>query len=169
MLSMLRLALLPFVLYYYLKGEVKVAGLLLILSALTDVADGFFARRLNQITNLGKMLDPIADKLTQIFVAAGLCLTYTALIPLTLVLAIKELLMGWMGLTLLKRGKQPFSARWWGKVATATFYVAVIAIMMFGHTFSRGSIWAISLTVALLLAHSLFRYYDMLKHQLQRS
>jgi cardiolipin synthase len=166
-LSVLRIALIPFVLYYYLKGEVKIAGVALIISALTDAADGFIARRFNQITTLGKILDPVADKLTQICVAVGLCLIYTALIPLALVLAVKELLMGLMGLTLLRRGKQPFPARWWGKTATVVFYVATIAIILFGQSFSKGSIWGISLTVLALLAYSLFRYYNMLKSQLR--
>jgi cardiolipin synthase len=167
LLSLLRLALIPFVLYYYLQGEVTVAGVALIISALTDAADGYIARRFNQITALGKILDPVADKLTQFCVAAGLCFTYKALIPLALVLAIKELLMGLMGLTVLKSGKQPFSARWWGKLATIAFYVAAIAIMLFGQSFSKGSLWGISLTVVLLLAYSLFRYYHMLKSQLR--
>jgi cardiolipin synthase len=166
-LSLIRVALIPFVLFYYLKGEVKLAGIALIISAVTDVGDGFIARRFNQTTALGKILDPVADKLTQCCVATLLCLTYPALIPLALVLAVKELLMGFMGITLLRRGKQPFSARWWGKLATITFYVATIAIMLFGDRFSKGSIWAISLTVLLLLAHSLFRYYNMLKSQLR--
>ena len=166
-LSMLRIALIPVVLYYYFNGEVKVAGVALIISALTDAADGYIARRFKQVTTLGKILDPVADKLTQFCVAVGLCLTYTALIPLALVLAVKEMLMGLMGLTLLKRGKQPFSARWWGKLASAAFYVASSAIMLFGDRFSKGSIWGVSLTVTLLLAYSLFRYYDMLKNQLR--
>jgi len=161
-LSLLRVALIPFVLYYYFKGEVKLAGAILIISAVTDVADGFVARRFNQSTALGKILDPVADKITQCCVAVGLCLTYTALIPLAIVLAVKELLMGLMGYTLLKRGKQPCSARWWGKLATIAFYVAAIAIMLFGHAFSKSSLWGISLTVVLLLAYSLLRYYNML-------
>ena len=166
-LSLLRIALIPFVLHYYLKGKVNVAGVMLIISALTDAADGFIARRFNQTTELGKILDPVADKLTQVCVAVVLCLTYTALFPLALVLAVKDLLMGLMGITLLRRGKQPFAARWWGKLATIIFYVAAIAIMLFGHNFSKNSIWGISLTVVLLMAYSLFRYYDMLKSQLR--
>ena len=166
LLSLIRVALIPFVLYYYTEGEVKVAGIILIISAVTDMADGFIARRFSQITALGKILDPLADKLTQISVAVGLCLTYSALIPLALILGIKELLMGLMGFTLLKRGKQPFSARWWGKAATIVFYVAAIAIMLFGHRFSRTLIRIICLTVVILLAYSLFRYYNMLKSQL---
>ena len=167
LLSLLRLALIPFVLYYYLQGQVIVAGVALIAAALTDAVDGLIARRCNQITPLGKILDPIADKLTQLCVAVVLCLSYPALIPLAVVLAVKELLMGLMGLTLLRRGKQPFSARWWGKVATVVFYVAAIAIMLFGHNFSKGQLRGISITVVLLLAYSLFRYYNMLKSQLR--
>ena len=167
-LSILRIALIPLLLHYYFVGRVNAAGILLILSALTDAADGFIARRFNQITPLGKILDPVADKLTQICVTVGLCLTYTALLPLALVLAIQELLMGLMGITLLRRGKQPFSARWWGKLATIVFYVAAIAIMLFGQSFPKGVIWGVSLSVVLLLAYSLFRYYNMLKSQLRR-
>ncbi|MCL1905988.1 MAG: CDP-alcohol phosphatidyltransferase family protein [Clostridiales bacterium] len=167
-LSLLRIALIPFVMYNYLKGAVNVAGVALIISGLTDAADGFIARRFGQITSLGKILDPLADKLTQVCVAVGLCLTYRALLPLALVLGVKELLMGLMGITLLRRGKQPFAARWWGKLATIAFYVAATAIMLFGHGFSRGVIRGISLTVAALLAYSLFRYYDMLKSQLTK-
>ena len=167
LLSILRIALIPFVLYYYLNGKVIVAGVALIISALTDAADGFIARRFDQSTELGKILDPIADKLTQLCVAFGLCLTYNALVPLVVVLGVKELLMGLMGLTLLKREKEPFSARWWGKLATVVFYVAAIAIMLFGQSFSKASIWGLSLTVTLLLGYSLFRYYHMLKNQLR--
>lgn len=167
-LSLLRLVLIPFVLYYYLSGQVRLAGTLLIISALTDVADGFIARRFNQITNLGKMLDPVADKLTQFCVVLCLTLTYTALIPLALVLAVKELLMLGMGLTLLRRGQKPFSARWWGKLATTAFYVSVIVIMLFGDKLSSGLIWAIAITVVLLLTYSLIRYYHMLRDQLSR-
>jgi hypothetical protein len=89
------------------------------------------------------------------------------LIPLALVLAIKELLMGLMGFTLLRSGKPPFSARWWGKLSSAAFYVAAIAIMLFGQGFSKGILWGLSLTVVLLLAYSLVRYYNMLKSQLR--
>ncbi|MCL1975575.1 MAG: CDP-alcohol phosphatidyltransferase family protein [Firmicutes bacterium] len=168
-LSIIRITLIPLVLHYYLKGNVIVAGIMLIISALTDAADGFIARKFNQITNLGKVLDAVADKLTQVCVAVVLCLTYTALLPLAFVLAIKEMLMALMGIALLLRGKQPFAARWWGKVATIVFYVAAIAIMLFGHSFAKGSIWGISLTVAILMAYSLIRYYNMLKTQLRGS
>ncbi|MCL2496051.1 MAG: CDP-alcohol phosphatidyltransferase family protein [Clostridiales bacterium] len=166
LLSLLRLALIPLVLYYYSNGQVRLAGILLIASALTDVADGFIARRFKLITNLGKMLDPLADKLTQICVAICLCISYKALLPLALVLVIKDLLMLCMGLTLLRRGKQPFSARWWGKTATVAFYTAVSIIMLFGDSLSPASIWAISSTVVLLMGYSMIRYYYMLRYKL---
>lgn len=162
LLSVLRIILLPILLYFYFKGQVMVAGIILSISAVTDVADGYIARHFNQITGLGKMLDPIADKVTQFCVAVGLCLYYKALIPLAAVLAIKEILMGLMGVTLLKRGKPPFSARWWGKLATVVFYISAIAIMLFGQYFPQNSIWVISITVVLLLGYSLYRYYNML-------
>lgn len=167
LLSILRIVLIPIVISVYTRGHVVAAGVLLIFSALTDTADGIIARRFNQITNLGKMLDPIADKLTQFCIAFCLCFSYNALIPLAIILAVKELMMGALGLMLLRRGSKPFGARWWGKVATFVFYVAAIIIMMFGNRMSRGAVWAISLTVVAVLGYSMWRYILMYRQLLK--
>ena len=71
-MSALRILIVPFFAARYLLGDVPGAAALLVLSGLTDALDGFIARRFNQISELGKMLDPFADKLTQGVVA--LCL-----------------------------------------------------------------------------------------------
>ena len=79
-LSYLRLILIPFFAYYYVRAETSeefmVAAGILVFSGLTDAVDGFIARRFNQGTKIGQLLDPIADKLTQIVVVAVLMLRW---------------------------------------------------------------------------------------------
>ena len=82
-LTILRFFLIPFIIYYLVKDEYIYAFILLALSGLTDVLDGAIARKFNLITNLGKLLDPLADKLTQISI---LCtLLFKGIIPLWIV------------------------------------------------------------------------------------
>jgi cardiolipin synthase len=166
LLSLVRIALIPLVINIYVQGHYVAAGIILLASALTDSLDGFIARRFNQITSLGKVLDPIADKLTQFAVAICLCFTYTALIPLAIVLTIKELAMAALGFLLLRRGQEPFSARWWGKIASFVFYVAAIVIMIFGTQMSPTIVWIISLVAILLLGYSLWRYIGIYRQLL---
>lgn len=168
LLSLFRIILIPFVIGVYIKGHYVGAGVLLIISALSDTADGFIARRYNQITTLGKVLDPVADKLTQFCVAFCLCFSYNALIPLAIVLFVKEFMMGILGVQLLRRGLEPFGARWWGKVATTVFYVGVIILMLFGNRMATGWVWAISLLVILMLVYSMWRYIVMYQTILRR-
>lgn len=66
LLSIFRVVLLPFYFYFVLEQSFMLAGILIALSGITDFLDGFIARKFNQITELGKLLDPVADKLTQL-------------------------------------------------------------------------------------------------------
>ena len=65
LLSLFRLILIPFIVVYYFTGPQTVAIVLIAVSAFTDVIDGRIARRFHMISNLGKILDPLADKLTE--------------------------------------------------------------------------------------------------------
>lgn len=70
-MSLFRILVIPFFAYFFLKDNLTAAVIALALSGLSDALDGFVARRFNQITELGKMLDPLADKLTQGTVEIG--------------------------------------------------------------------------------------------------
>ncbi len=63
LLTLLRILLLPFIVVFVVWGYYRVALLLFLISSLTDFLDGFIARRYGQVTSLGILLDPIADKL----------------------------------------------------------------------------------------------------------
>ena len=124
MLSVLRLLMIPVIVWLYLGKKNYPATLaVLVLSGITDVVDGMIARKFGMISDLGKALDPIADKLTQI--AALFCLVSRfrhMLVPLG-ILIIKEFFTGIVNLISIKRTKAVKSAVWHGKLTTVSLYV----------------------------------------------
>ena len=130
-LSVLRILVVPFFAWRFLKGDLVTAAVLLCLSGLSDLFDGMIARRFNQVTELGKMLDPFADKLTQGVVALCLAVKFPVICPVLAIFILKELTMLCCGgYLLLKKQKRPCAAQWYGKVATVMFYVSVALIVV---------------------------------------
>ncbi len=136
-ISMFRLALIPFFVVSYFLGANNESFLhlsigIVLLSGLSDVADGFIARKFNMISDLGKVLDPIADKLTQASVM--LCLAFMhpiAIFPMFGVLFVKELLTLFVAVHLLSSGTKPISSKWFGKISTlAIFFTMVYALFV---------------------------------------
>jgi len=132
-LSIFRILLIPLFIYLFLfNGDEGMlwGGCVFILAGVTDVVDGFLARRFNWITNVGKLLDPLADKLMQI--AAICCLYIKELIPLWLILTIilKEFLMIAGATLILKKGNFYVQSDWYGKLGTTVFYAVVIIITL---------------------------------------
>ncbi len=104
---------------------------IIVLSGLSDVVDGFIARRFNMVSELGKILDPIADKLTQAAVLFCLLIKHRMLLPMFIVLFVKELLTAIAATYLLKNGFiKPMSARWWGKLSTVAIYSTIIYVVL---------------------------------------
>ena len=99
--------------------------ILLLLSGISDIVDGFIARHFNAISDVGKVLDPIADKLTQAVVLFCLCVRNQFILPMFIVLFVKELLTLFAATYLLKNGTKPISAKWWGKLSTVTIYSTI--------------------------------------------
>ena len=143
LISFIRIILIPFFAYFYLKGDTQsiiIALVLLALSGISDFADGKIARKFNQVSNLGKLLDPVADKLTQITIAVILFIGFRhAQNPIMqafgwvfLVFLVKEGIMVIGGLLMLIFGIRPGAAEIYGKVATFVFYAAMIIIIAFG-------------------------------------
>ena len=102
----------------------------MLLCALTDVLDGYIARRFDMVTELGKALDPVADKLIQ----AAMMLCAAARTPLVwLLLAahiLRETLMAAAGLYMLRVLGQVYGAQWYGKVCTAVTYAVVFLLLV---------------------------------------
>lgn len=125
-LSFFRLILIPFIVWQFLVGQEIITILLIVLSALTDVVDGFVARRFNMITPLGKALDPIADKATLITLVACLCFKFKSMVVLLVVCIVKELIMGIEGLLIVKKTGTTYSSKWFGKICTAVLYLTIL-------------------------------------------
>lgn len=126
-ISFFRILLIPVfsVLYFSnIENNYLYAFTVIAVSALSDIVDGFIARKFNMVSDLGKVLDPIADKLTQVALAICLSFNHKMLFPVLIVLVTKELLTAVAAAIWFKSGLQPISARWWGKVSTAMLYAS---------------------------------------------
>lgn len=160
-LSILRIILIvPFVILF-VHDQVYQAAVVLVISGLSDMFDGMIARKFNQFTELGQMLDPLSDKLTQGAVAVCLALEQPVLVPLLAIFIVKEVLMLSAGFVLIKRGKKPGGAKWYGKVATTMFYVSFTVIV------ALKGIWNIEimpLTVTLLSVTAALMIYAFVQY-----
>ena len=138
-LTYLRIVLVPVFAVLFYKGYIAAALIVLAVSGLSDFFDGKIARRFNMVSDLGKLIDPVADKLTEITIAVlfflkfregeGLIKTFSWIF---LIFIIKEFLMVAFGAFMLSIGLRPSAAEIWGKAATMVFYLVMIAIVMFG-------------------------------------
>lgn len=140
LLSVIRIALIPVFGVLYYNGDILWAVVVLFISGLTDFFDGKIARKFNQISALGKMLDPVADKMTQITIAIVLYLTFKGSADETikafswvfLIFLIKEAVMVVGGAIMVAFGLRPCAAEMPGKIATFVFYAVMIVIIAFG-------------------------------------
>lgn len=130
-LSLVRMILAPVFLVLYLNHIDRWAFIVLVLSGVTDMLDGLIARRFHQITDCGKLLDPISDKLTQMAVVIALATRYGELLPLAVVCFIKETCQGIGGVIMLKRRCEVRGSKWFGKVSTVVFYTSMSVLVLF--------------------------------------
>lgn len=122
-LSCVRLLLIPVIVWLYVVRKDPIATtIVVVLSGLTDIADGIIARTFNMISDFGKALDPVADKLTQIAVLFCLVTQFPyMLLPLVL-LVVKELFAMVTNLIIIRKTGNVHGAVWHGKVTTALLY-----------------------------------------------
>lgn len=165
-MSLFRIVLVPFLAYYLIHRELVQAIVTLVLSGLSDMLDGFVARRFNQVTEFGKMLDPLADKLTQATIAVCAAVLFPTVRLLLALLVLKEFLMLCGAVYLLKQGKRPCAAKWFGKVSTTLFYLSTGGIILMEtlhvpENISRPvSLLALGVTVAFMI-YSFLRYFGL--------
>ena len=161
LLSILRIIIIgPFV-YYFLKDNYVMAAVMIAISGLSDMFDGYIARRFNQITKLGAMLDPVADKITLGSVVICMCIKIPVIMPIIIILLVKEILMLLAGLVLLKKHNTPPPAQWYGKVATIVFYISVAVIVFLK------AIWGIEnmvLTITLMCITVALMFFALIRY-----
>ncbi len=127
LLSAFRICLLPVMIWLYCVEKNYVWTMyILFLSGMTDLADGYIARKFHMISDVGKVLDPVADKLTQVTMLVCLTIRFPLMAVPLFLMAVKELFMGVAGLLVIRKTGRVFGARWHGKAATCLLYLMVL-------------------------------------------
>ncbi|UOF91524.1 CDP-diacylglycerol--glycerol-3-phosphate 3-phosphatidyltransferase [Fodinisporobacter ferrooxydans] len=146
-ITMLRFLLIPLYLGVFFESfdhHILYALLILLFAGLTDVLDGHLARRYGQITEIGSLLDPLADKLMVLAVFLSLVVSHAIPDLLAGLILARELGMIAVSAYFHVRGKKTVPATIWGKSTTVLYYLTILTIM-FGWSFSIVLLW---LTVA---------------------
>lgn len=134
MLSLFRLILIPVYVEIYLNAtemqEYFIAAAILAVSCLTDMIDGKIARHFNMISTVGKILDPIADKLTQFTLTLCLSIKYPVLRFVLVLFVVKEGFQGIVGLVNLRKRKMLPGALMAGKVCTTILFLSLIVLVL---------------------------------------
>ena len=159
-ISFARIIMIPIFGVLFYKNEVVWAVFVLFLSGFSDFIDGKIARKFNQVSDLGKMLDPVADKLTQVTIAVLLYIKFSAsdvaLVRtfswIFLIFIIKEIVMVVFGAFMVAIGLRPSAAEIWGKASTFVFYAVMILLFAFAPDVGAfNSLWTIPETLLVIL------------------
>lgn len=126
-MSMFRIAIIPLIVWLYcFKHEDNLAAVFLAVSGITDVVDGFIARRFNMISNFGKALDPVADKLTQFVILICLVTRFPMMLIPCMLLMCKEIISAITAMVAIRKTGRVDGADWHGKVTTCLIYTMMM-------------------------------------------
>ena len=161
LITYLRFALIPAIIWAYCTLENGILTVVFVaISALTDVLDGKIARRYNQVTDVGKALDPVADKLTQVAMMYCLLSKYELMLPVLIILIVKEIFMVVTALWETKATNQINGALWYGKACTVFLYVVMLILMFFPYIpLTVANILIILSGVAMIVSTALYGVY----------
>lgn len=161
MLSLFRLVLIPVYIYIYLKASdpshYYIAGGILAVSCLTDMVDGKIARHFNMITTIGKILDPLSDKLTQLALTVCLSLRYPILRPVLMLFLVKELFQLYAAIFNYRKGKALEGSLMAGKICTTVLFISFIILVLFPNL-DAIIVNTIALTDTVFLSIAFFQY-----------
>ena len=157
LLSVFRIALIPVYLKIYLDGAYGRAAAVLAVSCLTDLVDGKIARKFNMISNVGKVLDPLADKLTQLGLLICLSVRRKMLKYLLVIFLIKEFWQLFAMIGAMRRGKALNGALWSGKVSTTVLFTGLGLMFLFPNL-SDGAANAIAAVCLVFLLYAFGDY-----------
>lgn len=167
-LSFIRILLIPIIIWLYCAKENYLwTAYILIISGITDIVDGFIARKFNMVSDLGKIIDPVADKFTQ--GAALICLLFRfplIWIPLA-VMIMKETFNTITGILVIKKAKIVPSSNWHGKAATVLLYIMIVAHLFWYDLpsyVSLGLIIACTIMVTISFVLYGIRYIGLIKN-----
>ena len=138
-LTIIRFLLIPFIVAYIFTGNYILAFIFFTISGITDILDGFIARKFNFISNFGKLMDPLADKLTQICTLTSLVINHIIPIWILIIVLLKEFIMI-CGASFLYGKDVVVYSKWYGKLATVLFYLAIV-VTLFIKQLALTGIW----------------------------
>ena len=149
LISVIRILLIPVIAVLYYNGYLWWTVFVIFISGLSDAVDGKIARKFNQVSNLGKLLDPVADKFTIFALAIVLFLKFKeaqsesmqAFAWVFLLFIAKDIIMILGSIVLIALGTRPVAAEIWGKLATFAFYAVMVVIIGFGPEIGAISIY----------------------------
>ncbi|MBR6653975.1 MAG: CDP-alcohol phosphatidyltransferase family protein [Oscillospiraceae bacterium] len=168
-LSVIRICLVPvFILVYFGDSPNSNIGAAIVyaVASITDVLDGRIARKYNITTNLGRILDPLGDKLMTM--AVIVCITIDRVIPVwaVIVFLIKECMMGLGGMFLYNKFEEMPPSNFFGKCSTIVFFAVCVILMLFRSISHTGALVMISFALAVMLlafASYAVRFVRMMK------
>lgn len=132
LMSVFRIALIPLVVWLYSVEKNYYAAIgVIVLSAVTDIIDGWIARHFNMISDFGKALDPLADKLTQAALLLCLLSKYNLMRELIVIFGLCEITKFTLGIIVAKKYDEVNGAKWYGKANTVIIYATMIALILF--------------------------------------
>ena len=127
-LTICRILLIPCIIVMLIQEKYDIAIILFISSGITDILDGYVARKFNIVSDIGKLLDPFADKITQISILIFLSLNEMIPIWILLIVLFKEFMMI-AGASFLYGREHIVDSKWYGKLSTVIFYIAAVFSM----------------------------------------
>lgn len=132
-LCYIRFLLIPVFVVQYIRAqeprEYMQAAAVVLASGITDFLDGFIARTFDMVTEFGKLIDPLADKLTQAALIFVLIVKIKWMFLLLILFVVMQLFMLVAGLAMLKKGKRLDGSKWFGKVSTTVFYAVMLVLV----------------------------------------
>lgn len=172
LLCYFRIGMIPVFAYTYLQAETSanylLSALILGIMEFTDFLDGFIARKYHMVTEAGKIIDPIADKLLQLTLLLLIVIRNPFAAVVLILFLIKEASMAVCGLVSIKRKCRLDGALWCGKVSTAVFYICMALLILFPGTDHTVANILLCITAAFLLYSFIIymkTYYHMLKKE----
>ena len=162
-LSVIRILLVFVFIGLFWSGHIYAALITFLLAGATDVLDGCLARRNNWVTNLGKILDPFADKLMQCTVL--ICLWLKDIIPIWFVIPFfaKEIFTLTIGAVVIKRRSVAVVSKWYGKLTVCLFYATIVASVVFKDFFAAHTVFGILIFIPAVV-FAIFSVIAYVKH-----
>lgn len=163
-LTLLRFLMIGVMVWFFLEDHPIYAMIVYVTAVFTDFLDGLIARKFNLVTNLGKLIDPLADKLLQI--AAVFCMYWIGYLPLVAVILVVlcEVLMVYGASFLFLRRHTIIGANLFGKIASTLLYGAILSVFLHEYT-APYDVYAMFFSIALLYSSLAQYWYLVVRNQ----